>query len=170
MGITVVDPKEPCSAVFLKLQLRFYFSLGLEQFYLLNEIESFFHASPQLVSTLQRWILSKAQEIFDTDVGDVNVNVNDDKPDVENAALDILEWAPMESMVNALRQMPPWKADTEKRQMGLLSAPPTIRIASSMRSTPSPVTLAVSSAWLKDMATNDAWNSSSPTALPSMTK
>ena len=66
----------------------------------MNEIESFFHASPQLVSTLQRWILSKAQEIFDndTDVGDVNGN--DDKTDVENAALDILEWAPMESMVS----------------------------------------------------------------------
>ena len=71
MGITLVDPKEPAPAVFVKLLLRFYFSLGLEQFYLLNEIESFFHASPQLVSTLQRWILSKAQEIFDndTDVG-----------------------------------------------------------------------------------------------------
>ena len=66
----------------------------------MSEIESFFHASPQLVSTLQRWILSKAQEIFDndTDVGDVNGN--DDKTDVENAALDILEWAPMESMVS----------------------------------------------------------------------
>ena len=100
MGITLVDPKEPAPVGYAKLLLRFYFSLGLEQFYLLNEIESFFHASPQLVSTLQRWILSKAQEIFDTDVGDVNVNVNDDKPDVENAALDILEWAPMESMVS----------------------------------------------------------------------
>lgn len=100
MGITLVDPKEPFSAVFVKLLLCLNFSLGLEQFYLLNEIESFFHASPQLVSTLQRWILSKAQEIFDndTDVGDVNGN--DDKTDVENAALDILEWAPMESMVS----------------------------------------------------------------------
>ena len=104
MGITLVDPKEPAPVGYAKLLLCFYFSLGLEQFYLLNEIESFFHASPQLVSTLQRWILSKAQEIFDNDVGDVNVNINgndnDDKTDVENAALDILEWAPMESMVS----------------------------------------------------------------------
>jgi hypothetical protein len=46
--------------------------------------------SPQLMSSLQRWILSKAEEIFKAGTNS------------ESASLDILEWAPMESMVKFL--------------------------------------------------------------------
>jgi hypothetical protein len=47
------------------------------------------------MSSLQRWILSKSEETF-------NQNKNSDIPsdEIEARALDILEWAPMESMVN----------------------------------------------------------------------
>ena len=67
--------------------------MALEQFFLLNEVESIFHVSPQLMSSLQRWILSKSEQTFDK-------NSNLPSGQIEARALDILEWAPMESLVN----------------------------------------------------------------------
>ena len=69
---------------------------------MLNEIESFFHVSPQLMASLQRWILSKAEDIFDAKNVASGSNSNGNADDVESAALDILEWAPMESTVSSI--------------------------------------------------------------------
>jgi hypothetical protein len=71
----------------------FHFSIALEQFFLLSEIESFFHVSPQLTSSLQRWILARCKQIFKSEKNLFS------KTQLEEMALDVLEWAPMESMV-----------------------------------------------------------------------
>lgn len=62
----------------------------MEQFYLLKEIGNFYHVSPHLLSHLQKWLIEKSNEILkDYDGSSV----------VQQLALDILEWAPLETKV-----------------------------------------------------------------------
>ncbi len=71
--------------------------MALEQFHLLDEINSFYRLTPFLLSGLEKWIV---KEISKTAPGlaegkNTNTNLNTIK-----IARDILEWAPRDSQVH----------------------------------------------------------------------
>lgn len=65
----------------------------MEQFYLLKEVDNFYHVSPRLLGQLQRWLVDKSNQIFQD---------HDANQEVQEAALDMLEWAPKQSKVGFL--------------------------------------------------------------------
>jgi len=64
------------------------FSKAMEQFYLLKEVDNFYHVSPRLLAKLQRWLVDKLNQILQD---------QDSNHEVQEAALDLLEWAPKQS-------------------------------------------------------------------------
>ena len=64
--------------------------MALEQLYLLTEIETVYRVNQQLLSGLERWIIRESEEKF---------RQTRDEKLISEIALDILEWAPMESKV-----------------------------------------------------------------------
>jgi hypothetical protein len=71
-------------------KVSFSFSKAIEQFYLLKEVDNFYHVSPRLLAKLQRWLVDKLNQIFQE---------HDSSQKVLEAAMDLLEWAPKQSKV-----------------------------------------------------------------------
>ena len=64
--------------------------MALEQLYLLTEIETVYRVNQQLLSGLERWIIRESEE---------KLRQTRDEKLISEIALDILEWAPVESKV-----------------------------------------------------------------------
>lgn len=72
------------------------FSMALELFYLVSEIESFYEIDPHLTGPLERWIVEQAESSTET-------SQDPSKGSRIEVALDILDWAPVDSEVRSKR-------------------------------------------------------------------